>query len=138
VWPQERSEKSNWTPSSDGDLVYDKIQDLSPKDDDQRSERTVALGIAVELGQMRWASAARTRSSTAIPLMIVEISWALVIFLNFGVLAPRNGTVVASLAMCAGAVSVGFFFIVDLNTPFTGLLHVSSAPIREALKFLAH
>jgi hypothetical protein len=93
--------------------------------------------MAIDLGQMRWTSASRVRSSTAIPLFIVEITWVTIIFVTFGLLAPRNTIVVVSLAICASAVSGGFFLIVEMNTPFSGLLHASSAPLREALKYLA-
>jgi hypothetical protein len=138
VWPMERSKVSTWEPRGDeGARVYDKIQSLSPQNDEQRSERILALNMVVDLGQMRWNSAARIRSSTAVPLMIVEITWATIIFISFGLLAPRNATVIVSLGVCAAAVSGGFFLIVELNTPFSGLLHASSVPIREALKYLA-
>jgi hypothetical protein len=138
VWPMERSETSTWAPENKGRIeVYNKIQELSPKDENQRSERSLALGMAIDLGQMRRTSASRVRSSTAIPLFIVEIAWVTVIFATFGVLPPRNTIVVVSLAVCALAVSGGFFLIVEMNPPFSGLLHASSAPIREALKYLA-
>jgi hypothetical protein len=133
----ERSKSSTWEPTGEGEKVYDKIQGLLPQNDEQRSERTVALNMVVDLGQMRFNSAARIRSSTAVPLMIVEIAWATIIFISFGLLAPRNATVIVSLGVCAAAVAGGFFLIVELNTPFSGLLHVSSAPVREALKYLA-
>jgi len=137
VWPMERSKASTWEPRGEGDAVYTKIQGLSPQNDEQRSERTIALNMVIDLGQMRMNSAATIRSSTAVPLMMVEIAWATIIFISFGLLAPRNATVIASLAVCAAAVSGGFFLIVELNTPFSGLLHASSAPVREALKYLA-
>lgn len=69
--------------------------------------------------------------------MIVEIAWATIFFFNFGFLAPRNIIIFISLAISASAVSGGFFLIVELNTPSTGLLHVSSGPVQEALKYLA-
>lgn len=138
VWPKERTEASTWAPENKGGMeFYNMIQELSPKDEDQRSERAIALGMAVELGQMRWKSASRIRSSTAVPLFAVEIAWATIIFTTFGLLAPRNVIVVVSLAICAGAVSGGFFLIVEMNRPFSGLLHASSAPLREALNYLA-
>ena len=137
VWPMERSKVSTWAPRREGDEVYDKIQQLSPKDEDQTSEKAAALAMAIDLGQMRYRSAARIRSSTAVPLMTVEIAWATIIFVSFGLLAPRNATVIVSLGICAAAVAGGFFLIVELNLPFNGLLHASSAPVREALKYLA-
>ena len=69
VWPKESSTASTWTPK-DGIGIYDKVQKLSPKDDDQRSKRTVALGMVTDLSRISWTTAARIRSSTAIPLMM--------------------------------------------------------------------
>jgi len=138
VWPQERKETSTWAPADGGGIaLYNKIQGLSPKDDNQRSERSIALGMAINLGEMRWASASTIRSSTAIPLMAVEITWVTIIFTSFGLMAPRNGMVTISLAVCSFAISCGFFLIVEMQTPFSGLIHASSVPLREALKYLA-
>ena len=136
VWPNEGSPESTWTPE-DEIGVYNQIEELSPKDDDQRSKRTLALGMAIDLQRTRWVSAARIRSSTAVPLMIVETVWATIIFVCFGLLAPHGVTAIVSLALFACAVSSGFFLIEEMNRPFSGVLRVSSAPIREALKYLA-
>jgi hypothetical protein len=135
IWPEEGSADSPWTPK-DGIGIYDKIQELAPKDDDQRSKRTLALGMTVDLERTRWISASRIRSSTAVPLMVVETVWATIIFICFGLLAPHGVTGTVSLALFASAVSSGFFLIEEMNRPFSGLLKVSSAPIREVLKYL--
>src|ERR1700734_496548 len=135
VWPKESSAESQWTPE-DEIGVYDKIEELSPKDDNQRSKRSLALGMEIDLQRSRWISAARIRSSTAVPLMIVEVVWATIIFLSFGLLAPPGATAFVSLAIFAAAVSSGFFLIEEMNRPFSGVLIVSSAPMREALKRL--
>jgi hypothetical protein len=135
VWPKESSEPSRWTPE-DEIKVYGTIEALSPQDDNQRSKRTLALGMAIDLQRSRWISAARIRSSTAVPLMIVETAWATLIFLSFGLLAPHGITGILSLALFAAAVSSGFFLIEEMNRPFGGMLVVSSAPMREALKYL--
>jgi hypothetical protein len=136
VWPEEESADSTWT-TKYGIGVYDKIQELAPKDEDQRSKRTLALGMTVDLEQTRWISASRIRSSTAVPLMVVETVWATIIFICFGLLAPPGVTGTLSLALFASAVSSGFFLIEEMNRPFSGLLKVSSAPIRDVLKHLA-
>jgi len=135
VWPKEPSAASPWIPP-DRIGLYDKIEGLAPKDDDQRSKRMLALRMAIDLEQTRWISATRIRSSTAVPLMIVETSWATIIFLSFGLLAPHGVTAIVSLAFFALAVSSGIFLIEEMNRPFTGVLKVSSAPMQEALKSL--
>jgi hypothetical protein len=66
----------------------------------------------------------------------MEIAWATLIFSSFGLLVPHSLTAIVSLAFCAVAVSGGFFLIAEMNTPFSGLIRVSSAPIRETFKQL--
>jgi hypothetical protein len=68
---------------------------------------------------------------------VMEIGWATVIFSSFGLLATHSVTAIVSLALCAFAVSGGFFLIAEMNTPFSGQIKVSSAPIRETFKQLA-
>ena len=135
AWPKEPSATSTWTPT-DEIGVFDKIEELSPKDEDQRSKRTLALGMAIDLQQTRWLSEFSIRSSTTLPLMILETVWATIVFVSFGLLAPAGVKAIISLALFASAVSSGFFMIEELNRPFSGVLKVSSAPIREALKHL--
>ena len=54
-------------------------------------------------------------------------------FLGFGLLSPRNGTVLAVLFVCAISVAAAMLIILDLNQPFDGLIRVSIDPIRDAL-----
>ena len=93
--------------------------------------------MAIDLQQTRWQTAIRIRSSTAVPLMILETAWSTIVFVSFGLLAPAGLKAIISLALFASAVSSGFFMIEEMNTPFSGVLRVSSAPIREALEHLA-
>ncbi len=132
-WPQERFHTPNLKPPTEGEAVFDMIQKLTPENDAQRAEKAQALSIVNNLGERVWLTASTIRSSTSIPLMIVEIAWATIAFVSFGIFAPRNLMVVASLFICACAVAAGFFLIVEMTTPFGGLIRASSAPLREAL-----
>jgi hypothetical protein len=132
-WPQGQLKAPNLKPATEGDTLYDKIQELGAENDAQRLEKAQALSIASNLGEMRWLTASTIRSSTSVPLMIVEIAWATIVFVSFGIFAPRNLMVVASLFICACAVAAGFFLIVEITTPFGGLIRASSAPLRDAI-----
>jgi hypothetical protein len=57
-----------------------------------------------------------------------------VIFLSFGLFAPRNATVVATLFLCALSVSGAIFLIMELDRPFGGLIQISSAPLHNAIE----
>jgi hypothetical protein len=64
------------------------------------------------------------------------VFWLSVIFASFGLLAPRNATVIATLFVCGVSVSSAIFLILELNRSFEGLLQISSAPLRDALVHL--
>jgi hypothetical protein len=54
-------------------------------------------------------------------------------FISIGLFAPRNATVITTLFLCAVAVSGAIFLIVEMYSPFQGLVHISSAPLRNVL-----
>src|SRR6202041_3824331 len=66
------------------------------------------------------------------PVLVLLIFWVTVIFLSFGLFAPRNATVVVTLFLCALSVSGAIFLIMELDRPFGGLIQISSAPLRNA------
>jgi hypothetical protein len=66
-------------------------------------------------------------------LLVVLVSWLAIIFATFGLFAPRNATVVAALFVCALSASGAILLILEMNSPFAGLMKVSSAPMRDAL-----
>jgi hypothetical protein len=119
--------------STKGESLFDIIQGLSPKDDAQRSIKAEALSTILALGQTRWLIAEQRVNSVSVPLLTVLIFWLTIIFTSFGLFAPRNVTVVVSLFVSALSVSCAIFLILEMYSPYTGLIHVSSAPLRVAL-----
>jgi hypothetical protein len=121
---------------SGGEILYEKIQGLSPKNDTQRSIQSQALSIAVDIGKTRWLMYAQQATSVSMPLLVVLVLWLTVIFISFGLFAPFNGTVVSSLLVSALAVSGAIFLILEMYSPYSGLIQISSAPLRAALAHL--
>jgi hypothetical protein len=122
--------------SASTEVVYDKIQALSPKDDAQRAIQAQALSIAVGLLQTRWLISEQRVNSVSLPLLMVLIFWLTIIFISFGLFAPRNVTVVVSLLISALSVSGAIFLILEMYSPYAGVIRVSSAPLRAALTHL--
>ncbi|MGC2735444.1 MAG: hypothetical protein WA212_16240 [Candidatus Acidiferrales bacterium] len=120
----------------DNKSLYDEIEKLSPKDDAQSSIKIQALSILLSLGQTRWLIAAQSVNSVPLPLLIVLTFWLAIVFTSFGLFAPRNATVVVSLLISALSVSGAIFLIVQMYSPYAGLIRVSSAPFRAALTYL--
>ena len=80
------------------------------------------------------------QASSAIPtpFLVVLVFWLAVIFTSFGLFAPYNATVVATLFVCALSVSGAIFLILELDSPFVGLLQISDIPLRDAIAHLGH
>ena len=119
-----------------GESILDEIEALSPKDDKQRSLGAQALNLAVSIGRVRWLMYEQSNASFSRPLLVVMVSWLILVFVSFGLFAPRNVTATASLFAAALAVSGAIFLVLEMYTPFTGLIQISSAPLRSALENL--
>lgn len=109
---------------------------LTPKDDAQRWQQSQALSIGSEVIKTRWLSIIGESSSVSTPFLVVIIFWLTTLFWSFGLFAPRNSTVIAVLLLSALSVSASVMLILEMQTPFSGLLHISSAPLRFALEHL--
>src|SRR5438132_3648564 len=79
---------------SSGEVFFNSIQKLSPQNDVQRSLKSQAAQIAIDLGQMRWLLFEQTETSISVAMLIVLISWLAIIFMSACLLSPRNATVV--------------------------------------------
>jgi Protein of unknown function (DUF4239) len=137
MWPQGRPENSGLASAPGGaEIVYDKIQELSPTNEAQRLLKNQALSIAIDLAKTRWLMLQQAHSSVSPPLLVVLVFWLALIFCSFGLLAPRTPIVVATLCLCALSVSAAIFLVMDMYDPFRGVVRTSSAPLRTALAHL--
>ena len=136
MWSKDRSGASRLEPSSNAEVLYDEIQGLSPKDDKQRASHAQALGFAIGLAQTRWLMYEQRVSSVSLPMLIILILWLSIIFISFGLFAPTNATVVVSLLAAALSVSGAIFLIIEMYSPYAGLIQISPAPLRSALAHL--
>jgi hypothetical protein len=49
-------------------------------------------------------------------------------FVSFGFFVPPNLTVIAGIFVCTAAAASGLFLIVEMDTPFSGLIRVMLRP----------
>jgi hypothetical protein len=71
-----------------------------------------------------------------VPLVITLIFWLTVTFISFGLFAPTNATSVATMFVSALSVSSALLLILEMYTPYSGLIRLSDAPLRTALAHL--
>lgn|ERR1022692_2229091 len=134
LWPQERSGTSEPpAPVTGSDVLYQRVQALSPKDDTQRSLQAQAASLVLNLGEIRWLMYAQGANSISKPMLAILVFWLTVIFISFGLSAPANATVTSALLVCGFSVSGAMFLILELYAPYGGLIAISSAPLRNAL-----
>jgi hypothetical protein len=120
-------------PGGSIERMQDRIRALSPANDSQRQLQSHAQKSLSEISHARWLMIEQTESPLPIAFLIILIFWLAMLFVSFGMLAPHNGTVVAVLFVCALSVSAAIFLILEMNTPITGIINVSGAPLRNAL-----
>jgi len=113
-----------------------RLWDLSPQTEAQRGLRAQAVEIASEMSATRWLLRVQRDRPIPMALLTVLVFWLAIIFATFGLFAPRNATVVTALLVCALSVSGAIFLILEMNDPFSGLIKVSDAPMRDALSAL--
>jgi len=119
-----------------GGDVLPKILELSPKDENQRSLKAQALSVAFQLSQTRWLFLAQDAAPVPSLLLAMLIGWPILLFLSFGVFAPRNLMVLIGLLVAALAVCGAILLIVEMYRPQVGLIRISDAPLRAALSQL--
>jgi hypothetical protein len=120
LWPKDRRQPPQMEPTAaGGEIIYDKIQELSPKNDAQRSLQAQASSIAIVLGRGRWLMFEQASSSISVPVLLLVVFWLTVIFIGFGLFAPANTTAIATLFFCALSVSGAIFLIAEMYNAFS-------------------
>jgi Protein of unknown function (DUF4239) len=138
TWPAKRSSPVRLDPNQQmGDAVYTAIHRLSPHDDTQRALKAQAATLMVQLAELRSLLQAQSVPSVSKPLLIALVSWLVLIFFGFSLLAP--GTATSTLALIAGAFAVAcaVFLILELDHPFAGVIRIPSEPMINVLNHLA-
>ncbi|MGC2077360.1 MAG: hypothetical protein WA728_15235, partial [Xanthobacteraceae bacterium] len=119
--------------NASAEKVYLEIQALSPKNDLQRSLQARAAQLSTDLAQTRLLLFVESDSLIPAPFLAILIFWLVVIFASFSLFSPLNVTVFTILSLFALSASCALFLILELSQPFTGLMMISSAPLRHAL-----
>ena len=113
--------------------VREQVRALHPVDDEQKWLRDRALSINEDLLRDRWLLITEQGQSVSPVVLIVLVSWIMLIFLSFGIFAPRNALVVISLFVCAVSIGGAIFLILEMDRPIDGIMQISSRPVRNVL-----
>jgi len=115
----------------------DQLQRLAPNNDAQRSLQSRAIQAFTDGAQIRLQLFAQAGGSIPTPFLVILIFWLAAIFVSFTLFSQTNLIVMASLFVCALSFAGAIFLVLELDNPFTGLMGISSAPLRGALLSLS-
>lgn len=138
LWPEEETGGAPAQPLPPSAIppaerIDDDIRGLTPQTESQRSLQARAMSLVGGILQTRWLLFGGAGNVVQKPLLVVLIFWLAALFASFGIFAPRNATVVTMLFVAAVSVAGSIFLILEMNQPFSGLLKISSEPLRFAL-----
>ncbi len=81
----------------------------------------------------RWSLIQSAQVGVSVAFLVVMLVWLAVVFVCFGLTAPRNALAHAILALGAFVMASAVFLLLELGQPFTGFVAVPSEPFRDAL-----
>jgi hypothetical protein len=136
IWRESGSESAKAVPfeaSGAGLSFYDEILKLTPQNDTQRSLQARSIDAAQDLAKTRLLLFAEAGMTIPMPFLVVLVSWLVIIFGSYSLFADNNATTIIALSIFALSASASIFLILELSQPFTGLMMISSEPLRNAL-----
>ena len=107
---------------------------VTPADAAQKRFQSQALELTQRLVAIRQLlSSAGSGRPLPLPILVVVLVCSSAIFTSFSLFVQPNPTVIVALVVSALTVAGAVFLIVELNTPFGGLLQSSSGPAHATL-----
>jgi hypothetical protein len=106
---------------------------LAPATDTQRLAASKAQALVADIASIRLLIHEQTTTALPTTLAAILLCWLVLLFVGFGLFAPLNGTVVAALLLGALSVGAAMFLMLSMTRPYSGLMHVSDLPLREAV-----
>ncbi len=112
------------------------LSELAPTTAEQKSLIAEVWQIGADIRQSRLLLLEQQQSGLPPILLGLLVFWLTLLFVSFGLFAPRNVTVIVVLLVCALSVSSAIFLILEMNHPLEGVIKVSSLPLRKALELI--
>lgn len=116
--------------------VEELVLELRPDTPRRKWFMDQAMTQSAKIGNTRWLLAQHAGQGTPKLFLGLVVFWLALLFASFGLFAPRNFVSALALILCALAVSGAVEIILELEQPFSGLLRISQAPMRQATSYL--
>jgi hypothetical protein len=113
--------------------IQARLRDLSPHSDSQRLLHAQALQLSSDLAMSRWLIVESMQRALPDAFLVVLSLWLMILYTCYGLIAPKNWTVRVVLFISALSIAGAIFLVLEMNTPLSGIIKVSSAPLHKAL-----
>lgn len=141
IWSQKTGSPAGVRAIEKSTAVIDfqsRLLELVPQNDLQKSLLTQAQQISADLGQGRLLLIEQQQEPLPPILLLLLAFWLTVLFVSFGLFAPRNITVFAVLFVCGLSIASAVFLIFEMSHPLDGFIKASPAPLTKALELMGH
>jgi hypothetical protein len=119
------------------ETLQERLLGLSPKDDRQRALKEKALDVSYKIAEGQWVLLEQIESRLQWVFIALVTFWLTIVFMSFGVFAPRNMSVISALFVGSLSVGAAIYIIAELDSPYGGYITISSAPVRTAIEQLS-
>ena len=109
------------------------IQRLTAADPFQQQILSILRADIAQLSADRWTLVERSHSKISPLFIAMLMSWLAIVFFIFGIVSPANLLIHLSLFLSALAVASSLCLTLNLDSTVTGIIPVSSQPMRDAL-----
>jgi hypothetical protein len=113
--------------------IQHELLQLVPQSEEQQWFRSTALQLSLEIDKDRGQLIQHRGSHIYWPFVAILVLWFALLFLSFGLYAPRNVVVLTVFFTCSLSLATAFYLIVQMDTPYSGYLQISNAPLRDVL-----
>lgn len=140
LWPEEgptESALNQYERAKALDRLLVKLRELHPQSDAQRAIQSQALQLSNEMLMTRWVQIEQAQTTLPGVFVVILLFWLTMLYLCFGLLAPRNATVITAMLIATVAVATAMFLIFEMSRPMAGIIKVPSGPMRKALEVIS-
>jgi len=120
-----------------GEALFRAVLGLKPAADEQRYFQTQAMQLLTSVGQTRFMLFEQSSSRIPAPFLVVLVFWLVLLFTSFSLFSPMSPAALVAIILIALSASGGIFLILEMYSPFSGVMQIDSGPLRQALSPLA-
>ena len=138
LWPDANPHVGDLAPDAArevGDRFASDLAELQPTTETQRALKARAMDVIAELAKTRYSMYTHKESSVPFLFLVLLLLWIVTLFAGYGLLAPRNLTIMAVLIVCAVSIAAAVYLVLEMGRPFAGVIQVSSSPLQQALSW---